>query len=168
MEVEFVTSAPDLAGRPETVLPEFAFIGRSNCGKSSLINHFLERTRMAKTSGKPGKTQISYKFQYGTTEMTSEIPLQTSYGQGWNGSASTTSRYSWGPELTAGTPVYNHATDVSDGGYLYEHNVTVSGGNDMTTFFLSAGRYFEEGHWEAGSSYRRTTFRLKGSQVVKR
>lgn len=62
MEVHFVTSAPDLAGRPERVLPEFAFIGRSNCGKSSLINHFLERTKIAKTSGKPGKTRLMNYF----------------------------------------------------------------------------------------------------------
>lgn len=62
MNVEFVTSSPDLAGRPETVLPEFAFIGRSNCGKSSLINHFLDRTNMAHTSGKPGKTRLLNYF----------------------------------------------------------------------------------------------------------
>lgn len=62
MEAEFVTSSPDLAGRPERVLPEFAFIGRSNCGKSSLINHFLDRTNLARTSGKPGKTRLLNYF----------------------------------------------------------------------------------------------------------
>jgi GTP-binding protein len=60
--VEFVTSSPDLAGRPERILPEFAFIGRSNCGKSSLINHFLDRTGLARTSGKPGKTRLLNYF----------------------------------------------------------------------------------------------------------
>ena len=62
MEVSFITSAPDLASRPERVLPEFAFLGRSNCGKSSLINHFLERSGMAKTSSKPGKTRLLNYF----------------------------------------------------------------------------------------------------------
>jgi GTP-binding protein len=62
MEVEFVISSPDLKGRPEEILPEFAFIGRSNCGKSSLINHFLDRTKMAHTSGKPGKTRLLNYF----------------------------------------------------------------------------------------------------------
>ncbi len=62
MEVQFITSAPDLKSRPERVLPEFAFIGRSNCGKSSLINHFLRRQKMAKTSGKPGKTRLMNYF----------------------------------------------------------------------------------------------------------
>jgi len=62
VQVEFITSSPDLKGRPERILPEFAFIGRSNCGKSSLINHFLERVRMAKISGKPGKTRLLNYF----------------------------------------------------------------------------------------------------------
>ena len=58
MQVELVTSTPGLQGRPERILPEFAFIGRSNCGKSSLINHVLGRVKMARTSGKPGKTRL--------------------------------------------------------------------------------------------------------------
>ncbi len=62
MEVEFITSSPDLKGRPDLILPEFAFIGRSNCGKSSLINHFLTRTNMAHTSRKPGKTRLLNYF----------------------------------------------------------------------------------------------------------
>lgn len=62
MEVRFVTSSPDLAGRPDEVLPEFAFIGRSNCGKSSLINHLTGRRDLARTSGKPGKTRLLNYF----------------------------------------------------------------------------------------------------------
>jgi GTP-binding protein len=62
VHVEFVTSTPDLRGRPEVVLPEFAFMGRSNCGKSSLINHFLNRRDLARTSGKPGKTRLLNYF----------------------------------------------------------------------------------------------------------
>jgi GTP-binding protein len=62
MDVRFLTSSPDLKGRPEEILPEFAFIGRSNCGKSSLINHFLDRAKIAKTSGKPGKTRLLNYF----------------------------------------------------------------------------------------------------------
>lgn len=63
MEVEFITSSPDLSGLPEPDLPEFAFLGRSNCGKSSLINHFLDRTSLARTSGKPGKTRLFNYFR---------------------------------------------------------------------------------------------------------
>lgn len=62
MDVAFLTSAPDPDQRPERVLPEFAFIGRSNCGKSSLINHFLGRRDMARTGGKPGRTRLMNYF----------------------------------------------------------------------------------------------------------
>ncbi|MFN2370005.1 MAG: ribosome biogenesis GTP-binding protein YihA/YsxC [Candidatus Krumholzibacteriia bacterium] len=58
MDVRYVTGAPGLAGRPLPVLPEFAFIGRSNCGKSSLINLFLGRRALARTSATPGKTRL--------------------------------------------------------------------------------------------------------------
>jgi GTP-binding protein len=63
VEVEFITSAPNLKGRPEAILPEIAFIGRSNCGKSSLINYYLDRKSMAKISGKPGKTRLLNYFE---------------------------------------------------------------------------------------------------------
>ncbi|MDB9748762.1 50S ribosome-binding GTPase, partial [Polaribacter sp.] len=43
---------------PKDRIPEYAFIGRSNVGKSSLINMLMERKDLAKISGKPGKTQL--------------------------------------------------------------------------------------------------------------
>jgi GTP-binding protein len=63
MEVELVASAPDLKARPDPPLPEFAFIGRSNCGKSSLINLFLRRRGMARTSRHPGKTRLLHYYR---------------------------------------------------------------------------------------------------------
>jgi GTP-binding protein len=62
VDVRFVTSAAGLAQRPERVLPEIAFVGRSNCGKSSLLNHYLGRRDLARTSGKPGKTRLLNYF----------------------------------------------------------------------------------------------------------
>ncbi|MBU0742714.1 ribosome biogenesis GTP-binding protein YihA/YsxC [bacterium] len=74
MDVEFVLSAPDLASRPPRVLPEFAFVGRSNCGKSSLINLFLDRRGMAKISGKPGKTRLLNYFLVDNTYYLVDLP----------------------------------------------------------------------------------------------
>ena len=54
---EFIISNSDVAKCPQHNLPEYAFIGRSNVGKSSLINMLTNRKNLAKTSGKPGKTQ---------------------------------------------------------------------------------------------------------------
>ena len=54
----FETSAPDLRSCPTRSLPEFALIGRSNVGKSSLINSITHRKELARTSNTPGKTQL--------------------------------------------------------------------------------------------------------------
>ena len=58
----FVVSNSRVAQCPNTNLPEFAFIGRSNVGKSSLINMLTDRKKLAKTSGRPGKTQLINHF----------------------------------------------------------------------------------------------------------
>jgi GTP-binding protein len=55
---EFVTSAVKPEHYPEAVLPEIAFAGRSNVGKSSLINTILNRKKLVKTSSTPGRTQL--------------------------------------------------------------------------------------------------------------
>ena len=55
---EFEVSAPDLRACPAWALPEFAFIGRSNVGKSSLINLLTERRDLAMVSDAPGKTKL--------------------------------------------------------------------------------------------------------------
>ena len=59
---KFVISNSDVKKCPESNLPEYAFIGRSNVGKSSLINMLTKRKSLAKTSGRPGKTQLINHF----------------------------------------------------------------------------------------------------------
>lgn len=59
---EFVISNSSVAKCPSTKIPEYAFIGRSNVGKSSLINALVSRKSLAKTSGRPGKTQLINHF----------------------------------------------------------------------------------------------------------
>jgi GTP-binding protein len=60
--VEFIKSSPDLASCPKPSFPEYAFAGRSNVGKSSLINMLTGRKNLAKTSSSPGKTQTINHF----------------------------------------------------------------------------------------------------------
>ena len=54
----FVISSPDVMQCPQSTIPEYAFIGRSNVGKSSLINMLTHNPKLAKTSQKPGKTLL--------------------------------------------------------------------------------------------------------------
>ncbi len=54
----FEISAPNLAGAPRLAQPEFAFIGRSNVGKSSLLNLLTEQNNLARVSDRPGKTRL--------------------------------------------------------------------------------------------------------------
>jgi len=61
-KAEFICSNTRVDKLPEPKLPEYAFIGRSNVGKSSLINAMVNRKGLAKTSQKPGKTQLINHF----------------------------------------------------------------------------------------------------------
>jgi GTP-binding protein len=61
-KAEFVISSDDVDKCPKVRLPEYAFIGRSNVGKSSLINMITGRNSLAKVSGKPGKTRLINHF----------------------------------------------------------------------------------------------------------
>ena len=60
---KFVKSSPEFRKCPEPNKPEYAFIGRSNVGKSSLINAITNHKKLAKTSGTPGKTQLINHFE---------------------------------------------------------------------------------------------------------
>lgn len=62
IEAKFISSSPNLKGCPAPMLPEFAFIGRSNVGKSSLINMITGKKNLAKTSSTPGKTKLINHF----------------------------------------------------------------------------------------------------------
>ncbi|RAJ10805.1 GTP-binding protein [Chitinophaga skermanii] len=59
---EYLISSPSYKDCPKPDMPEYAFIGRSNVGKSSLINSLANNEKLAKTSGTPGKTQLINHF----------------------------------------------------------------------------------------------------------
>lgn len=62
IKAEFITSNTGVAKCPAADLHEYAFIGRSNVGKSSLINMLTDNSKLAKTAAKPGKTQLINHF----------------------------------------------------------------------------------------------------------
>jgi GTP-binding protein len=71
---EFVISNTDLEKCPKERIPEYAFIGRSNVGKSSLINMLTSRKSLAKTSGRPGKTQLINHFKINKDWFLVDLP----------------------------------------------------------------------------------------------
>ena len=74
LSAAFQSSSPDLAKCPETDLPEFAFIGRSNVGKSSLINMLTRAEGLAKVSRVPGKTRLINFFTINNTWSLVDLP----------------------------------------------------------------------------------------------
>ncbi|WP_298287247.1 ribosome biogenesis GTP-binding protein YihA/YsxC [uncultured Lutibacter sp.] len=70
----FVISNSDVAKCPKERLPEYAFIGRSNVGKSSLINMLTGQNKLAKTSGRPGKTQLINHFKINNNWFLVDLP----------------------------------------------------------------------------------------------
>ncbi len=75
---QFVISNTDYQKCPSSKKPEYAFIGRSNVGKSSLINMLTNHSKLAKTSGKPGKTQLINHFIINDEWYLVDLP-----GYGW-------------------------------------------------------------------------------------
>ncbi|BDC98407.1 ribosome biogenesis GTP-binding protein YihA/YsxC [Persicobacter psychrovividus] len=86
----FVISNTDISKCPKANKAEFAFIGRSNVGKSSLINALTERKSLAKTSSTPGKTQLINHFEINDEWYLVDLP-----GYGY-AKVSKTSRSKWG------------------------------------------------------------------------
>jgi hypothetical protein len=106
-------------------------------------------------------------------------PLQTRYGEGVSGVAPDTTRggdcddpssgsicsRSWGPALAAGSPVFDHANEAYQAGHVVENDLTISGGTDRTTFYLSAGQYHNNGIVVGDNdAYSRVSVRVRGSQ----
>ncbi|MBE8714514.1 ribosome biogenesis GTP-binding protein YihA/YsxC [Sphingobacterium hungaricum] len=71
---EFICSNTEVSKLPEPSIPEYAFIGRSNVGKSSLINSITGKKGLAKTSQKPGKTQLINHFLIDKTWYMVDLP----------------------------------------------------------------------------------------------
>lgn len=86
---EFVKSSAWVDDCPSEMIPEYAFIGRSNVGKSSLINYLTDRRKLAKTSSTPGKTQLINHFIIDESWYLVDLP-----GYGW-AQTSKTNKAAW-------------------------------------------------------------------------
>ncbi len=91
--VKFLKAIPDHTHEPRPIRPTFLFIGRSNVGKSSLINMLLERKNLARVSSTPGKTQMIHYFMVNDAWYLVDVP-----GYGW-ARVSATKRRAWEKNL---------------------------------------------------------------------
>lgn len=145
-------------------------------------------------SGHPGATRYSLNSKTSFDKESKEYPLQRLYGQGsygvaahcraggvnndalpdctpvvpnQSGTSFGSATRSWGPLLDASTPVFNHATEIYDTGLTFDNNLTMSGGSDRTTFYLSAGSTNQSGVIVGPNNrYDRTTVRLKATHQL--
>jgi TonB-linked SusC/RagA family outer membrane protein len=124
-------------------------------------------------SGQRGATHASLTSTYTFDNVTAMQPLQTQWSQGYDGAAedpleagqnlSPTASVSWGPALPAGTSVYDHAFELFRQGHEFDNTMTLSGGTEQTTYYLSLGYTNDLGTFKTNSAYRRISTRLKGS-----
>jgi TonB-linked SusC/RagA family outer membrane protein len=127
-------------------------------------------------SGQAGQNRWSYRSNMRLDQVSQTIPLQRSFGQGSDGVAAvceaedcTLTGGSFGPRLAAGTKTYDQARDIYRDAWLQEHNVTVSGGNERTTFFLSGALSNQDGITVGPNDfYNRITARLKATHEITR
>lgn len=78
-KAQYLISSPDYMKCPKADRPEYAFIGRSNVGKSSLINMLCNNEKLAKTSGSPGKTQLINHFEVSSVIGTGSSAQQSNW-----------------------------------------------------------------------------------------
>ena len=74
VDAEFIKSSSEIEGYPNLFLPEIAFYGRSNCGKSSLINTLVNRKGLVKTGSKPGMTRLINFFLINKSFVIADMP----------------------------------------------------------------------------------------------
>jgi TonB-linked SusC/RagA family outer membrane protein len=133
--------------------------------------------------GHAGATTYSFNSSLSVSDVHRFPKLQTAYGQGDADSLGIPTAEpcvpggeidcegtldSWGPALAPGTPTFDHAREVFQTGLTTDNTLTVSGGNDRTTFYLSGSYTNQDGTFVGPqNSYKRYSFRLKGSHRVR-
>lgn len=128
--------------------------------------------------GRPGTTSYSLRSTLSVNNVHRFPELQQRYGLGNAGSAdlcvpstdpalldcATETSDSWGPELAAGTPTFDHAREVFQTGWTSDNTLTISGGTDRTLFYLSGAYAYQRGTIVGpNNNYERISFRLNGS-----
>ncbi|HMC56540.1 MAG TPA: SusC/RagA family TonB-linked outer membrane protein [Gemmatimonadaceae bacterium] len=127
--------------------------------------------------GRAGHTQYTVRTNYQADQPIKYLPVQQKYGMGNLGvsTACVTNNCqvaagnarSWGAALPAGTPVYDHARETYETGQIWDNSLSMSGGTDRTTFYLSAGSLNHDGFIVSNNDYlNRYSVRFNGSHAL--
>ncbi|MSR36497.1 MAG: SusC/RagA family TonB-linked outer membrane protein [Gemmatimonadetes bacterium] len=145
-------------------------------------------------SGRPGVNEMQWRSSISIDRVSNTPPLQTGFGQGMAaypgvsvqlgeapGSFTETGEIcvevyglprnrcpvSWGPAIAAGTPIFDHGTEIYRDGLKSDQYLSWTGGSETTTYYLSLGRLDNRGVVDGDQQYNRTTVRLRGSHVFR-
>jgi TonB-linked SusC/RagA family outer membrane protein len=130
--------------------------------------------------GRPGPTKYSLRSSVSLDEVGRLPEFQTKYGLGTAGVAPAcvaggpvncvvgfAQSGSWGPEIPAGAPTFDHSGEMFQTGHTFDNALTISGGNDRTTFFLSGGATNQRGIITGNNDkFERISVRFNGSHRV--
>ena len=124
--------------------------------------------------GQAGRTQYSLRTSIQADRPVRTVPVQRSFGVGTGGISSACTAvncsipagqfFSWGAPIPTGTPTYDHGAEMFETGFSMDNTLSMSGGNDRTTFYLSGGLLHQNGFVTADvDTYERYTMRFSGS-----
>ena len=126
--------------------------------------------------GHAGRTQYSLHSSFQSEKPVKTVPVQLAYGVGTGGVSTncftvncsiSSGFFSWGPAIAAGTPVYNHGKEMFGTGHTGDNTVSISGGNERTTFYLSGGSLNDNGFIVGNNDYlKRYTVHFNGSHSL--
>jgi TonB-linked SusC/RagA family outer membrane protein len=120
-------------------------------------------------SGNRNSTQVTLRTSLAFDQVNRLPKLQTRYSRGRadpndpSVNLNPNAAQSWGPEIPPGTWAYDHAGEMFDTGLRTDNTLSLSGGSDRTTYFLSVGYLYQDGTIRGNSDYGRFTGRLKGA-----
>jgi TonB-linked SusC/RagA family outer membrane protein len=126
--------------------------------------------------GKAGRPEYTLRSNFQSEKPIRFVPTQRTYGVGTGGvsTACTTVNctissgfMSWGPALASGTPTYDHAAEMYETGATFDNTLSMSGGNDRTTFYMSLGQVNQDGFLVSNKDrFKRYTVRFNGSHAM--
>lgn len=128
--------------------------------------------------GRSGSTRYSFRSSMQFDKASNFVPLQNRFGSGSAGVRTaclatptpgcTHNNPAWGPALAAGTPTYDHSRELFEQGMMLDNTLTMSGGTDITTFYLSAGAMSHDGFIVGDrDEFKRYTIRLNADHRLR-